>query len=63
MARIELQPPRTLLYRAAEWYSRRKYGAVLDPGKVYAYNSKVLLAVAGLERRVESWIRRWGTLR
>lgn len=55
MARIELQPPRTLLYRAGEWYSRRKYGAVLDPGKIYAYNNKVLLALVGLERRVERW--------
>jgi hypothetical protein len=33
MARIPLDPPRTLRNRAAEWYSRRLYGAVLDPGR------------------------------
>jgi hypothetical protein len=31
MAHIPLDPPRTLLDRLAEWYSRRTYDAVLDP--------------------------------
>jgi hypothetical protein len=31
MARISLHPPRTLSYRLASWFSRRRYGAVLDP--------------------------------
>jgi hypothetical protein len=34
MARISLSPPRTLRYRLVEWYSRRLYGDMLDPGKV-----------------------------
>jgi AhpD family alkylhydroperoxidase len=55
MARISLNPPRTLVYRIAEWYSRRVYGEVLDPGKVYGHNSKVLLAYAGFERKVAKW--------
>ncbi|MDT0608956.1 hypothetical protein [Streptomyces lancefieldiae] len=33
MARVSLTPPRTLLLRVMEWYSRRTYGKVLDPGK------------------------------
>ena len=31
MARISLDPPRTPLYRLAEWYARRTYGVVPDP--------------------------------
>jgi alkylhydroperoxidase family enzyme len=55
MARISLNPPRTLVYRIAEWYSRRVYGEVLDPGKVYGHNTKVLMAYAGFERKVAKW--------
>lgn len=55
MARISLDPPRTPLLRFGEWYSRRKYGAVLDPGKAYGHNTKVLLAYWGFERRVAKW--------
>ena len=31
MARISLDPPRTLVYRLAEWYARRSWGVVPDP--------------------------------
>ncbi|MEY9849418.1 carboxymuconolactone decarboxylase family protein [Streptacidiphilus sp. MAP5-3] len=55
MARISLTPPRTIVYRIAEWYSKRVYGDVLDPGKVYGHNTKVLLAYAGFERKVAKW--------
>jgi hypothetical protein len=41
MARIPLDPPRTLVYRLAEWYPRRAYGAVLDPGAAMAHNPRV----------------------
>jgi AhpD family alkylhydroperoxidase len=52
MARISLNPPRTLLYRCVEWYSRRLYGDMLDPGKALAHNSRVLLADLRFERAV-----------
>ena len=52
MARISLEPRRTLLLRIAEWYSRRHYGDVLDPGLALAHNSRVLYADARFERAV-----------
>lgn len=55
MARISLDPPRTIVYRIAEWYSRRVYGDVLDPGKVYGHHTGVLLAYAGFERKAARW--------
>ena len=57
MARIPLDPPRTLLYRLAEWYSRRIYGAVLDPGAAMAHNRRVLLTNARFERSLQRWDR------
>ncbi|MEZ0067853.1 AhpD family alkylhydroperoxidase [Streptacidiphilus sp. MAP12-20] len=55
MARISLTPPRTVFYRLTEWYSRRTYGEVLDPAKAYAHNTRVLLGIAGFERKVATW--------
>ncbi len=52
MARISLEPRRTLLLRIAEWYSRHHYGDVLDPGKALAHNSRVLYADARFEQAV-----------
>jgi len=52
MARISLDPPRTPLLRLLEWYSRRAYGAVLDPGKALAHNTRVLLTDLRFERSV-----------
>ena len=43
MARISLDPPRTPLYRLAEWYARRTYGGVPDPLPAMAHNMRVLL--------------------
>ena len=57
MARIPLDPPRTLVYRLAEWYSRRTYGAVLDPGAAMAHNPRVLLTNARFERSLQRWNR------
>ena len=57
MARIPLDPPRTLLTRLADWYSRRAYGAVLDPGAAMAHNPRVLLSNARFERSVQRWNR------
>ncbi|WP_035805890.1 carboxymuconolactone decarboxylase family protein [Kitasatospora mediocidica] len=55
MARISLNPPRTLLVRFGEWYSRRTYGKVLDPGQAYGHHSGVLMGYARFERGVAKW--------
>lgn len=55
MPRISLTPPRTLVLRLGERYSRRVYGAVLDPGKAYAHNTRVLLTTVRLERQLARW--------
>ncbi|GAA2408746.1 hypothetical protein GCM10010420_41360 [Streptomyces glaucosporus] len=55
MARISLAPPRGVLLRVGEWYSRRKYGRVLDPGKALGHHRKVLLGYIRLERSVAGW--------
>ena len=40
MARISLDPPRTLSYRLAARFSRRRYGTVLDPVAAVAHNAR-----------------------
>lgn len=55
MARISLDPPRTLFLRLAEWYSRRKYGKVLDPLLATGHNPRVLRAGAFYEQRIARW--------
>jgi AhpD family alkylhydroperoxidase len=57
VARISLDPPRGLVFRIGEWYSKRVYGAVLDPGRAWAHNTKVLLGLTGFERKVAKWDR------
>jgi AhpD family alkylhydroperoxidase len=63
MARIPLDPPRTLTYRLTEWYSRRVYGAVLDPGAAMAHNPRVLMTDARFERSLARWNRLDPTLK
>jgi alkylhydroperoxidase family enzyme len=55
MARISLDPPRTLLVRAVETYSRRRYGTVLQPALAYAHNPKILSSYLRFEQRVARW--------
>ena len=57
MARISLTRPRTPLSRLAEWYSRRAYGAVLDPGMALAHHPRVLLSQLRYERSLARWNR------
>ena len=60
-ARIPLDPPRTLLYRLAEWYSRRTYGTVADPLAAMGHNPRVLMTDARLRppwRAGRPWTRR-----
>jgi AhpD family alkylhydroperoxidase len=52
MARISLDPPRTLLYRVLERYSVRTYGEILEPGMALAHNSRVIWADLRFERAV-----------
>ncbi|MCX5212131.1 carboxymuconolactone decarboxylase family protein [Kitasatospora sp. NBC_00240] len=55
MSRISLEPPRTLLMRVGEWYSRRTYGKVLEPGQALGHNTKVLSTYFRLEQRAAKW--------
>ena len=57
MARISLDPPVTPTYRLASWYSRRTYGAVLDPGAAMAHNPRVLRGYLRFEQGVARWNR------
>jgi hypothetical protein len=52
MARISLNPPRTPLFRVVEWYCRRRYGAMVDPGKALGHNARVLYAELRFEQAV-----------
>jgi len=58
MARISLDPPRTLVYRLSEWYSRRSWGVVADPLAAMGHNPRVLLTDA----RFETSLKRWNKL-
>ena len=52
MARISLDPPRTLFIRILEWYSKRTYGDVLEPGLALGHNPRVLWADLRFEQAV-----------
>lgn len=55
MARISLDPPRTLSYRLGEWYSRRHYGQMLQPGHASGHNPRVLRTTARAELSLAKW--------
>lgn len=55
MARIALDPPRTLLFRCCAWFSKRRFGAVLDPLKVAGHHPGVLRSYAIFEMGAERW--------
>ncbi|QKW10249.1 carboxymuconolactone decarboxylase family protein [Streptomyces sp. NA04227] len=55
MARISLDPPRTPLFRFIEWYSKRSFGKVLDPGKALAHSPRVLRTYFRMEQGVTKW--------
>ncbi len=58
LARIPLDHPRTVALRLAEWYSRRRYGQVLEPG-LAAFHHRGVLATTLL---TESSASRWRSL-
>ncbi len=55
MARISLDPPRTLSYRLGEWYARRHYGQTLLPGQAAGHNARVLRTMAMAEWSLTRW--------
>jgi alkylhydroperoxidase family enzyme len=55
MARIPLDPPRTLTYRLGEWYARRRYGQMPSPGQASGHNPRVLRTVARAELSLARW--------
>jgi alkylhydroperoxidase family enzyme len=55
MSRIPLDHKPTPLLRIAEIYSKRRYGAVLEPGLALLHNRKVLLTLIAHENRVARW--------
>ncbi|MGD0375895.1 MAG: carboxymuconolactone decarboxylase family protein [Streptosporangiaceae bacterium] len=55
MARISLDPPRTVSYRLASWFSRRRYQAMLDPVAAMAYNVPVGRSLGIFEMQVDRW--------
>jgi alkylhydroperoxidase family enzyme len=57
MARVSLSPPRSLAYRLAEWYSRRKFGVMLDPARGLGNHTGVLGAYARYEMAAMRWQR------
>ncbi len=63
MSRIPVTAPQTLVTRFAAWYSRRTYGAVLDPLHVMAHNPHVLRTDAVFEGSVAKWDRLDRTLK
>ncbi|ADB34450.1 Carboxymuconolactone decarboxylase [Kribbella flavida DSM 17836] len=63
MARISLEHRRTVFVRAMEWYSKRKYGDVLDPGKAALHHRGVLTTMLALEGSAARWSRLDPTLK
>jgi AhpD family alkylhydroperoxidase len=57
MARISLDPPRTLLTRLGRWYARRTYGDVPQPGLAMMHNRRVLMSTVSFERSLARWDR------
>ena len=55
MARISLNPPRTLGYRLGARFSRRRYGVMLDPGSAIGHNMQVGRSYAIFEMQVARW--------
>ena len=55
MARISLNPPRTLGYRLGSRFARRRYGVVPDSGAAIGHNMQVGRSYAIFEMQVERW--------
>ncbi|TFV65770.1 UNVERIFIED_ORG: carboxymuconolactone decarboxylase family protein [Bacillus sp. AZ43] len=62
-ARIPLDPPRGLVVRVAEWWTRRTYGAVLDPVRAKGHHPRLLMTWARNEQSLARWNRLDPTLK
>ena len=62
MARIPLDPPRTPFYRLMEWYSRRRFGALLEPATALAHHPQVMRANVRSEMALARWTKLPSTL-
>jgi AhpD family alkylhydroperoxidase len=63
MARISLDPPRTVVNRLVGWYSKRRFGVLADPAAAMGHNPRVLIGNARFEMGVEKWRRLDPTLK
>ena len=55
MARISLDPPRTLSYRIGVWFMRRQCSALLDPFRAHGHNIPVAQAFGKLAQSAARW--------
>jgi AhpD family alkylhydroperoxidase len=55
MSRISLDPPRTAGYRLASWFTRRKFGAELDPARAMGHHMGVSTGYGMLEAQALRW--------
>jgi alkylhydroperoxidase family enzyme len=55
MARISLDPPKTLSYRLTTWYAHRRYGLQLQPLAAMGHNMPVTRADAIFELQIARW--------
>ncbi len=55
MARISLDPPRTVSYRIGGWFIRRRFGEMLDPFRAMGHNMAVAQAFSKLEQGAARW--------
>lgn len=55
MTRVPANPPRTLLVRLGEWYSKRRFGTVLDPLKGMGHHAGVTIGYGVLEASALRW--------
>ena len=55
MARISLDPPKTLSYRFTAWYARRRYGMHLQPLAAMGHNMPVTRADVIFEMQIQRW--------
>lgn len=55
MARISLNPRRTLALRLAEWWMRRSFGQVMDPARALGHHPRLLRHYMTFQSRVVGW--------
>ena len=54
-ARIPLVDENNLLVKAMNWYTRRTYGAVMEPALAMAHNRKVLMSTMRYQSAASHW--------